>query len=308
MSPIRVSVKQMLGVLGPETVVLGSHDVIISQVKPAEEADDMSLVWMRTQPKDINSFIAENPAPLFILPLPAPEGLNVPVAKTVVFVNDSRLAAVTILASFFRNRPAWGAHPTAVIHPEAEIHPETYVGPNTFVGRCSIGKGSILYGNNYLYDGVKLGNDVTVHAGTVIGADGFGYQPGEDKEWLKFEHTGGVVIGNGVEIGANTCIDRGALGDTVIRDGTKIDNLVHIAHNVQIGRHCLVIAHAMIGGSCVIGDHAWIAPNAGIIQKTSIGPGATVGLGAVVLEQVPAGETWAGVPARKIGQTNKKPE
>jgi UDP-3-O-[3-hydroxymyristoyl] glucosamine N-acyltransferase len=117
-----------------------------------------------------------------------------------------------------------------------------------------------------------------------------------------------VEIGNGVEIGANTCIDRGTLGNTVIGDGTKIDNLVHIAHNVRIGKHCLVIAHAMIGGSCVIGDHAWIAPNAGIIQKKHIGEHATVGLGAVVLEDVPPNETWTGVPAKKIEQKNKKPE
>jgi len=265
------------------------------------QADETSLVWTGTTPADLHELVKNTPAAIFILPMPAPgnHGLQ-PENKSLIFVPDPRLAAITVLAHFFRNRPAWGRHPSAVIHPDAIIAPDTFIGPNTIIGKCSIDSGTILYGNNYLYDGVTLGRNVTVHAGTVIGADGFGYQEGKEKEWLKFEHVGGVTIGHGVEIGANTCIDRGTLGETTVGDGTKIDNLVHIAHNVRIGKHCLIIAHAMIGGSCVIGDHVWIAPNAGILQKTIIGENSTIGLGAVVLRQVPAGETWAGVPAHKI--------
>jgi UDP-3-O-[3-hydroxymyristoyl] glucosamine N-acyltransferase len=301
-----IRLQDMLSAIDQEYVVLGNRDSTVNKVKPAAEADKDSMVWLASQPADVAAFIAGNPAAVFILPAPAPVLQQFPEDKSLVFVRDARLAAITILARFFRQRPPWGRHATAVVHPEAVIDPETCIGPHTIVGKCTIGKGSILYGNNYLYDGVTLGRDVTVHAGAVIGADGFGYQPGAGREWLKFEHLGGVEIGNGVEIGANTCIDRGTLGNTSIGDGTKIDNLVHIAHNVKIGRHCLVIAHAMIGGSCVIGDHTWIAPNASIIQKTNIGPDATIGLGAVVLKDVPAGETWAGVPARKIGQKNNE--
>lgn len=301
-----VSLEEILAILGAEAILFGNRGVSISYLKPVGEADNLSLVWLGNQPQDTGLFIQNNPAAAFILSLPVPDGLQVPENKSVIFVNDARLAAITILSRFFRQRPGWGSHATAIVHEEAQVHPESYIGPNTYIGRCTIGRGSILFGNNYLYDGVKLGENVTVHAGTVIGCDGFGYQPGENKDWLKFEHVGGVSIGNGVEIGANTCIDRGALGDTVIGDGTKIDNLVHIAHNVQIGKHCLVIAHAMIGGSCVIGDGAWIAPNAGILQKTNIGAGATVGLGAVVLQHVPPNETWAGVPAHRIHQKNNK--
>jgi UDP-3-O-[3-hydroxymyristoyl] glucosamine N-acyltransferase len=301
-----IRLQEILSVLGQEHEVLGSHNVAIDKVSTASEADQHSLVWLASQPGDAGLFIANCPAAVFLLPLPAPSGLDVPKDKAVVFIKDSRLAAITVLARFFRKRLIWGWHPTATVDPGAQIDPETYIGPHTYVGKCRIGKGCILYGNNYLYDGVTLGNDVTIHAGTVIGTDGFGYHSGNDKEWMKFEHVGGVEIGSGVEIGANTCIDRGTLGNTVIGDGTKIDNLVHIAHNAQVGRHCLVIAHAMIGGSCVIGDHAWVAPNAAILQKTTIGQGATVGLGAVVLKDVPPKETWAGVPAKKLDQN--KPE
>lgn len=303
-----ISLEEILAVLGADAVLQGNRNLSISFIKPVDEANGSSLVWLGSLPQDTGLFIENNPAAAFLLPLPLPDMLQIPENKAVIFVNDSRLAAITILSRFFRQRPEWGRHETAVVHTEAQVHPDTYIGPHTYVGKCTIGRGSILYGNNYLYDGVRVGENVTIHAGTVIGSDGFGYQPGQNKDWLKFEHIGGVSIGNGVEIGANTCIDRGALGDTVIGDGTKIDNLVHIAHNVQIGRHCLVIAHAMIGGSCVIGDGAWIAPNASILQKTRIGPGSTVGLGAVVLEDVPPNEIWAGVPARRIEQKNKKPE
>lgn len=299
-----IPLPEILSVLGQEYEVRGSQDIAISKITTAADADRNSLVWLGSQPDDIGTFTTNCPASVFLMPFPV--STDIPNSKAVVFTKDARLAAITVLARFFRKRPAWGWHPTAAIDPAAEVDPETYIGPHTYVGKCRIGKGCVLYGNNYLYDGVALGNDVTVHAGTVIGTDGFGYHAGDDKEWLKFEHLGGVEIGNGVEIGANTCIDRGTLGNTVIGDGTKIDNLVHIAHNVRIGRHCLIIAHAMIGGSCVIGDHAWVAPNAGILQKTNIGQSATVGLGAVVLKDVPPRETWAGVPARKLDQN--KPE
>lgn len=295
-----ISLNEIILVLGRECKVIGNRNVVIDRVATVEDADASSLVWVGHQPADLNSFVADMAAAVVIMPFPEPGQVAVPPGKSLIFTKDSRLAAITILSRFFRKRPQWGRHPSAVIDAAAEIDPETYIGPNCVVGRCRVGRGSILYGNNYLYDGVNLGHDVTVHAGTVIGSDGFGYHPGHNREWLKFEHVGGVEIGNGVEIGANTCIDRGTLGTTVIGDGTRIDNLVHIAHNVTIGRHCLIIAHAMIGGSCVIGDHAWVAPNAALLQKVAVGQNATVGLGAVVLEDIPPGETWAGVPARKI--------
>lgn len=132
----------------------------------------------------------------------------------------------------------------------------------------------------------------------MIGADGFGYQRNESGELEKFPHLGGVVIEDNVEIGSNTCIDRGTLGDTIIREGSKIDNLVHIAHNVIVGRHAIVIAHSMVGGSVRIGDYAWVSPSACLRDVISIGDRSTVGLGAVVVKDVPDGGTVMGTPAR----------
>jgi UDP-3-O-[3-hydroxymyristoyl] glucosamine N-acyltransferase len=117
-----------------------------------------------------------------------------------------------------------------------------------------------------------------------------------------FPHVGGVEIEDDVEIGANTCIDRGSLGNTIVRRGAKIDNLVHIAHNVVVGRNAFVIANAMIGGSTILGDGSWTSPSATLRDGIRIGDGATVGLGAVVTKSIPDGAVWMGTPARPISE------
>ena len=137
--------------------------------------------------------------------------------------------------------------------------------------------------------------------GVVIGANGFG-DVWDGEKLIPFPHHGGVKIGLDTRIGCNTCIDRASLAGefTEIGDGTKIDNLVHIAHNVKIGKHCLIIAGAVIGGSAIIGDRVYIGMGALIKNKVKIGDDATIGMGAVVLKDVPAGETWVGNPAKKL--------
>lgn len=122
----------------------------------------------------------------------------------------------------------------------------------------------------------------------------------EKGELEKFPHLAGVIIEDNVDIGSNTSIDRGALSDTIIRQGAKIDNLVHIAHNVIVGRHSTIIANAMIAGSTKIGDFSWVAPSASVLQQLTIGTRVTIGVGSVVTKNVPDEETWTGVPARPL--------
>lgn len=135
------------------------------------------------------------------------------------------------------------------------------------------------------------------HSTAVLGGEGFGHE-WDGRRWVPFPHVGGVVIEDDVTVGAHTCIDRGALGNTIIRRGARIDNLVHIAHNVMVGEYAVIVAHALICGSAVIGPRAWIGGGAIIKEGVTVGAGAVVGLGAVVTKDVPPGETWAGVPAR----------
>ena len=218
--------------------------------------------------------------------------------KTLIQADNPRLVFMRIVAAFFVDKPARAIHPSAVIDPAAVIGENVSIGANCYVGRAEIGDGSTLHEGVVVRDRVRIGRRVMVFPGTVIGGDGFGYERNEKGELEKFPHIGGVVIEDDVEIGCNSCIDRGVLGDTRIRSRARVDNLVHVAHNVDIGEDVAVIALSLLGGSVTIGKGAWIAPSAVIRNKVDIGEHAVIGLGAVVTKNVPAGTTVMGNPAK----------
>ena len=191
-----------------------------------------------------------------------------------------------------------GRDPTAKVHPEAQIAEDVYIGPFSYVGKCSIGQRSKILGHVYIYSGCRIGANVTIHAGCIIGADGFGYERNETGKWEKFPHLGGVVIGDNVELHAMVHVARGTLGDTIIGEGTKVDALCHIAHNVVIGKHCIITAHTELSGGVRLGDEVWIAPNVCVREKVRIGSRAVIGMGSVVTKDVPEGTTVMGTPAR----------
>lgn len=189
--------------------------------------------------------------------------------------------------------------PGAVIGADAQIGAGTIVAPNAVIGpACRIGRDGYI-GPGATIQHALIGNRVIVHAGARIGQDGFGYVPG-GKGVEKVPQLGRVVIQDDVEVGANTTVDRGALSDTMIGEGTKIDNLVQIAHNVRIGRFCMLAAHCGVSGSVTIGDGAMLGGRAGIADHLAIGSGAQVAAAAGVMTDIPAGERWAGAPAQPI--------
>ncbi len=218
---------------------------------------------------------------------------------TCLVSEQPRLTFMRAVQRFFsRPRPPAGVHPRAIVEAGAQVDPTASIGANCYVGSgCVIGARTVLFPNVTLLDNVRIGADVTVNSGTVIGADGFGYERNEDHALEKFPHIGGVVIEDDVEIGSNTSIDRGTLGDTTIKTGARIDNQCHISHNVVVGRHTAVIAQSMVGGSVVIGDYAWLAPAAIVMNQAKIGERTTVGLGAVVVKSVDDNQTVMGSPA-----------
>ncbi len=273
-----------------------------ANVRPVLEADDDSLVFIAGGRADAQTLAQRTRARIIICDPGVDTQASGVAGKTFVLVADPKLVFARIVNALFVERPPWGIHPTASIDPAANVHEEVYIGPFTYVGRADVARGTIIYGHVHIYGGVRIGKNVIIHAGTTIGADGFGYLRAEDGSVTSFPHVGGVEIEDGVEIGANTCIDRGSLGNTIVRRGAKIDNLVHIAHNVVVGRNAFVIANAMIGGSTVLGDGSWISPSATLRDAIRIGRGTTVGLGAVVTKDVPDGEVWAGTPARPIAE------
>ncbi|NUO18079.1 UDP-3-O-(3-hydroxymyristoyl)glucosamine N-acyltransferase [bacterium] len=227
-------------------------------------------------------------------------------------------AAFVMALEFFNPAPVFGTgiHPTAIISEEAAIDEDVYVGPGCIIeSSARIGKGSRLIAMNYigqnarigagsiLHPGVhvrhdcEVGERVTIHCGTIVGSDGFGFAM-ESGRFRKIPQVGIVVIESDVEIGANSTIDRATMGETRIGEGTKIDNLVQIAHNVRIGKHCVIAAQAGISGSTQIGDYCRIGGQAGFVGHIRIGDGSAFGAQSGVATDVAAGEILSGSPAR----------
>ena len=214
--------------------------------------------------------------------------------RTFILVSNPRLAFIRVMRRFFAPPRPTGMHPTSFAHPDARIGVSINVGPFASIGRAVVGDETVIDAGVHIYDHVRIGCCVTIKAGAVVGGDGFGFERDEDGVLEDFPDIGGVVVEDYATIGSATCIDRGALGDTVIGRGSKIDNLVHVAHNVTIGMDCLLVAGCVIGGSAVIGARSFIGPNAWITNGVRIGEGAVVTAGAVVTRDVPPGERVTG--------------
>jgi len=190
--------------------------------------------------------------------------------------------------------------PLAVVGANVELGDDVVVGPGAIVGAgARIGPGSVLRERVVVADGVTVGARCTIQAGAVVGSDGFGYAAGPSGA-ERVHHLGTVVLGDDVDIGANTCVDRGTLGATVVGDRSKLDNLVQVAHNVRLGCDVLVAGLAGIAGSTVIGDRVVIGGAAGITDHVRVGDDARIAGGAGVSKDVPAGEAWVGVPAQPL--------
>jgi UDP-3-O-[3-hydroxymyristoyl] glucosamine N-acyltransferase len=191
-------------------------------------------------------------------------------------------------------------HPGAVIMAGAVIGDGSEIGPSSVIGEAArIGPDSRLHANIHVYDRCVIGARAIIHSGAVIGSDGYGYEFSEGRH-LKIDQVGIVEIGDDVEIGANTTIDRARFGKTLIGDGTKIDNLVQIGHNVVIGKHCLIVAQTGISGSSRLGDYVTVAGQVGIAGHVTIGDRAVLTARTGVTADLPGGETYAGKPAQPL--------
>lgn len=221
---------------------------------------------------------------------------------TVVPCRTPKLAFTRVVLEFFPeqavtrwpSRAGDTAEVGAVVGRDVRLGPGVVLGSGVTVGdRVSIGPNSCIANTS-------IASDVSIGCNCTIGLPGFGFAKDADGRHWRFPHIGRVVIEEQVEIGSNTCIDRGAIGDTVIGAGSKIDNLVHVAHNVTVERNALLIANCMIGGSTTIAEGAWIAPSAALMNQIRIGASAIVGLGAVVTKDVPAHAVVVGNPAKRL--------
>jgi UDP-3-O-[3-hydroxymyristoyl] glucosamine N-acyltransferase len=232
--------------------------------------------------------------------------------KLLIIVDDPYRQYIQIVNRYFAELPPVGIHITAWIADSVHIDESCYIGAFVSIhDACTIGQRVVIHDHVTIYPHTTIADDVTIHAGAVIGADGFGFSHTNRDivgGLIRFPHVGGVTLEQGAEIGANTCIDRGTLGDTYIRRGAKIDNLVHIAHNADIGPDTAVVANAMIAGSVKVGGQSWVAPSASIRDRLFVGEDALIELGAVVVKNVDDHTTVAGMPAEPLDDhlTNRR--
>jgi UDP-3-O-[3-hydroxymyristoyl] glucosamine N-acyltransferase len=218
-------------------------------------------------------------------------------------VEDPRTTYMQVLNEFFTPERATGIHTTATVESD-EIGNDVFIGSGAYIGpEVEIGNDVTIHSNVVILGKVTIGNNSIIGPNTVIGFTGFGYGREEDGSPIPFPHFGGVRIGNHVEIGGNTSIDRGTLQDTVIEDHAKIDNLVHVAHNCKVESGAFVIASTVLCGGVVVGKNSWIAPNSSILEKVTIGENATVGLSSTVIRDVVANDVVVGSPAKSIRKT-----
>ena len=293
--------------------VIGDGSVMISGIAPLDRATPRDLSFLGVA-KYAGLFATSRAGAVLIAPELAESPGTVPAR---VVVAKPQEALLTLLPRFHRSPVAApGVHPTAVMGRSVVLAAGVSIGPFVVVGDgARIGEGSVidahcvigagveigaachLYPSVTAYAGARIGDRVTIHAGARIASDGFGYVP-RDGQHLKIPHVGRCILEDDVEIGANTTIDRGSIDDTVVGAGTKVDNLVQIAHNVRIGRACLIMAQVGIAGSVRVEDGAMLLGQVGVSGHHTIGKGARLAAQAGVFGDIPAGETWSGYPAR----------
>jgi UDP-3-O-[3-hydroxymyristoyl] glucosamine N-acyltransferase len=298
--------------------LVGDGNITIAGIAPADSARSGDLTF--AEKESFFSAAEQSDAAAILV-----SGPFASAKKTLIRVPNARLAMARLLPLMFppETHPP-GVHPSAVVDSSAKIDPTAHIGPNcviapgarvgarsvlmagNYVGRdCRVGDDVRLHPNVLLYPRSEIGHRVIIHGGTVIGSDGYGYVLDKDFH-RKVLQLGNVIIHDDVEVGANAAIDRGALGATVVGQGTKIDNLVHVAHNVVIGRHCLIMGQVGFAGSTRLGDYCVVASQSGIAGHLKLGAQATVGAKSGVMRDVPDGETVLGIPAMPDVQTKRQ--
>ena len=300
--------------------VVGDPALLLQGVNSLELAkpDELSFA---TSPKHFKDALGSNAGCVI-----APRGFSCS-TKTVILHEQPKVAFVKAMWLFHPDRvSATGIHPSAVVEASAVIGREVSIGPHALIGkdarignrvrlgpgvvvgdRVQIGQDSVIHPNVTLYHDVVIGARVIIYGGTVIGADGFGFVFEEGRH-LKVPQLGNVVIEDDVEIGANCAIDRATFGSTVIKRGAKTDNLVHVAHNVTVGEHALLVAQVGIAGSSKIGSHVTLAGQVGVADNAVVGDYATVAgqSGVISGQRIESHQTVWGLPARPLEETKRQ--
>ena len=294
--------------------IVGNTNNLITAPEQLEEAKETEISFIGN--KKYEKFWATSSACVAVVnqDIAIEPGEN----RAFIKVSNADLAMSQVLEMFAPPKPVFAVniHPTAVVDASATIGNHTKIGAGVYIGpNVKIGENVLIYPNVTILDESTIGNQTTIWSGTVIrerchigsqciihpnatiGADGFGFRPDPERGLVKIPQIGNVIIGNGVEIGANSCVDRGKFSSTIVGDGCKIDNLVQIGHNSKLGKFCIMAGNSGLAGSVTLGNGVIIGGSASIKDHTVIGDGAIVGAGSGVTGDIPAGKTMLGYPA-----------
>jgi UDP-3-O-[3-hydroxymyristoyl] glucosamine N-acyltransferase len=297
----------------------GNPDIKVNTIAKIEEGCEGALSFL-ANPK-YEHYIYETKSSIVLVNKSfVPSG---PIAATLIRVENSYEAFASLLRLVDQARPRKkGIHPTAIIETTAKVGSDVFIGPYTYIGdNCIIGDGCSIYPHVYIGDNTRLGNNCTlnpgvkiyhdcllgesciIHAGSVIGSDGFGFAPQSDNEFMKIPQLGNVVLGDHVEIGANVTIDRATMGSTIIRKGVKLDNLIQIGHNVEVGENTVMAAQTGISGSTKIGKNCMFGGQVGLAGHLKIADGTKIGAQGGILGDVKEENTVIiGSPAIELKQ------
>jgi UDP-3-O-[3-hydroxymyristoyl] glucosamine N-acyltransferase len=310
------TVAQIAKVLGGE--ILGEASLVLRGFAPADRAQPGDLTFAENESYFVRA--EQSAASTIII-----DGAATSSRKTLIRVSNARVAFAKVLPLFFPEPVfAAGIHPTAIVPPSAKVDATAHIGPYCVLGNkvrigarsvlqglnsvgadCLLGEGVNLFPNVTLYPGTEVGNRVRIHSGTVVGSDGFGYVL-DGGIHRKVPQIGNVVICDDVELGANVAVDRGALGPTIVGKGTKIDNLVMIAHNVTVGEHCIIVSQAGVAGSTKLGNYVILGGQVGLAGHLKIGNRVSVAAQSGVMNNIPDGEKWLWTPAQPDRQAKRQ--
>ncbi len=291
-----VALRDIAGQLGGE--LIGDGEVRIARIATLEAATPDAIAFL-ANPKYRTQLAGSRAGCVIVSPAARDEA----VARGAAIVTPDPYAYYARLSQWWartmRRQPPAGVHPSAVVDPSAQIAPDAVIGPLCVIGAgVRIGAGTRLASRVTVYDDCSLGARCLVHSGVVIGADGFGFAPVKGEGGLRYEkieQLGGVRIGDDVEIGANTCIDRGALDDTVIEDGVKLDNLIQVGHNVRIGAHSAMAGCVGIAGSAVIGRRCTVGGGAIVLGHLTLADDVHISAASVVMRSIRQPGQYSGV-------------
>jgi len=278
---------------------IGNEDQIVEKPIPLDVDNKNPNVLMWVNQKNLG-YLENIEAGSLIVPQDLNE-INAPSGCNLILVRNPRRAFLEVLSNFFTKPHKHTISQKASIHDNAILGENVGIGANVVIeANCSIGENTLIDHNTVIKENTIIGKNVVIGSNNTIGGAGYGYEKNNTGEYEFIPHLGNVVIKDYVEIGNNTCIDRAVLGSTILEEHVKVDNLVHIAHGVHAGRNSMIIANSMIAGSVSIGEGAWIAPSASVLNQKSIGTKAIIGMGAVVLKDVPDNSVFVGNPAKKL--------